>query len=272
MPIDLPALDVGYHGPIAIVTFNLQDMRSALMRALQATVDRLTNDDQVRAIIFTGRRNMFLSGAHLPEFQRMDTPQAAAAGLRPLRPFVRRLTQTPKVTIAAINGFCIGGGLELALACDRRICVDTVENAGGEAVAFLGFPEVALGVIPPLGGTYQLPRIVGLARAKHMMLTGDLIGGVEAHQIGLVDELAAADQVLDSALAWAERVTANAGPALAAVKDLLNRSLDFDNLTNALDAAGQAFAACSATPEKQSRLDAARGRRRKRQPTPSAHR
>ena len=176
----------------------------------------------------------------------------------------------PKVIVAAINGYCIGGGLELALACDFRVCVDRVLNGAGDPVPFIGLPEVGLGVVSPLGSSYFLPRIVGLARAKEVMLTAELFDASQAHAMGLVHRIVPAPQLMDEARRWAGRVTVNSMFSVRSAKELLNRSSDRASVRDALLAEREAFAACCETPEKAERIGG-KVRKRKAPHTPASH-
>jgi enoyl-CoA hydratase len=168
---------------IAIVTINRPDKRNALnatvRRELVAAFDEVRDDDDVRVVIITGAGDKaFVAGADIGEFAQR-TPLEQRASMQGRRIF-DEVAALPKPVLAMINGVALGGGCELALACDLRIAARS---------ARLGQPEVRLGLIPGAGGTQRLPRLVGPSRALRLILTGEPIGAEEAHRIGLVDEV-----------------------------------------------------------------------------------
>jgi enoyl-CoA hydratase/carnithine racemase len=168
----------------AVLTLNRPERQNALSRELVAELGKagreLAADDSLRAVILTGEgRKAFCAGADLKERSGMDEAQVLEM-LRSYRSELGWLSSFRVPVIAAINGVALGGGLELALACDLRVAVDT---------ALLGLPETSLGIIPGAGGTQYLPGIVGAARAKEMILLGRRLTATEAHGIGLVNHL-----------------------------------------------------------------------------------
>jgi enoyl-CoA hydratase len=252
-PLDLT---VERDGPLAIVTFDEVQLKLALLTKLALSIYQLESDDSVKGIILTGRRNVFLGGADLKEFDRLTSADLARKFIDIPVVLMEQLSQCPKVIVAAINGYCIGGGLELALACDFRVCVNRVVNTIGEPVPFIGLPEVGLGVVSPLGSSYFLPRIVGVGRAKEVMLTADLMTAERALDLGVVHAVVPESQVLPEARRWAERVIKNGMFAVRSAKQLLNRSFDQPSVKDALLAEREAFAACCETGEKAERIGA----------------
>lgn len=168
---------------IAIITINRPDKRNALNATVRheiiAALDALRDDDTVRVVVFTGAgEKAFIAGADIAEFaERTPTEQRAAMTGRRI---FDEIAAFPKPVLAMINGFALGGGCELALACDVRVAARS---------ARFGQPEVRLGLIPGGGGTQRLPRLVGHGAALRLILSGDIIDATEAHRIGLVDEL-----------------------------------------------------------------------------------
>jgi enoyl-CoA hydratase len=163
----------------------------------------VAGDEAVRAVVVWGGERIFAAGADIRKMVGYG-PDEIASDVGALEQACRDLEAIPKVTIAAINGFALGGGLEVALSCDVRFAAED---------ARLGLPEIKLGIIPGSGGTQRLPRLVGLAKARHLILTGRQLDAAESLAIGLVDRLAAPDDVyriaVDEARAFA------AGPLLA---------------------------------------------------------
>jgi enoyl-CoA hydratase len=170
---------------------------------LSAAAETVAADEAVRAVVVWGGERIFAAGADIKAMVGYG-PDEVASDVGALERACRDLEAIPKITIAAINGFALGGGLELALACDLRFAAED---------ARLGLPEVKLGIIPGSGGTQRLPRLVGLGRARDLIFTGRTVPAAEALQIGLVERLAPADRVyrvaVDEARAFA------AGPSLA---------------------------------------------------------
>jgi len=220
-------------GAVAVLTVDRQDALNALdVATLTELRDRLRDaaaDEDVRAVILTGAgEKAFVAGADIKYMSGLDVEQAKEWGA--LGHEAGRLLETmPKPTIAAINGFALGGGCELALACDIRYA------ASG---AKLGQPEVNLGIIPGWGGTQRLARVCGLGVAKELIFTGRVIGADEAFRIGLVN--AVHDPVLDKANETAALLASKSPIALRVMKDLANRALGGDHAAN-LDAEGETF-------------------------------
>ncbi|HEY8116476.1 MAG TPA: enoyl-CoA hydratase-related protein [Actinomycetota bacterium] len=163
----------------------------------------VAGDEAVRAVVVWGGERIFAAGADIRKMVGYG-PDEIASDVGALEQACRDLEAIPKVTIAAINGFALGGGLEVALSCDVRFIAED---------ARLGLPEIKLGIIPGSGGTQRLPRLVGLAKARHLILTGRQVDAAEALAIGLVDRLAAPDEVYRVAVDEAR--TFAAGPLLA---------------------------------------------------------
>ena len=161
--------------------------------------------DDVRALVVWGSKRALAAGADVREFVDWDEADAAeAAGV--MQQALDELAALPMVTIAAVSGYALGGGMEVALACDLRFAADNAK---------MGLPEILLGVLPGVGGTQRLPRLIGVSRAKAMILSGRMVDMVEAHRIGLVDEIHPVDDVLQVALDAAARYAR--GPASQAL-------------------------------------------------------
>jgi enoyl-CoA hydratase len=187
---------------VAIITINRPDRRNALNAAVRGEIvhvlDELRGNDDVRVVVFTGAgERAFIAGADITEFAER-TPLEQRAVMEGRRVF-DEIASYPKPTIAMINGFALGGGCELALACDLRIAARS---------ARLGQPEIRLGLIPGGGGTQRLPRLVGTGRALRMILTGEPVDAEEALRIGLVDALVHDDRLRDETMATAHGLAA----------------------------------------------------------------
>lgn len=205
-------------GRVATVTINRPDQRNALNVATRAelirAIDTLATDAEVRVMILTGAGDRaFVAGADIREFEgRTPVDQFKIMSARSIYEAVEDL---PKPVIAAINGYCLGGGCELAMACDIRIASDS---------ARLGQPEVNLGILPGGGGTQRLPRLVGLGRALKLLYTGELVDAAEALRLGLVDEVVPADQLMVRAAALAETIATKSPVALRLIKEAARAS------------------------------------------------
>ncbi len=196
---------------VALVTLNRPEVRNALnlqmVEDLRAAFAELSLRDDVRAVIVPGAgEKAFLSGADIAELRdrkKADALRRINAGL------FREIELFPAPTIAAIRGYALGGGCELAIACDLRVA--------GEG-AKLGQPEVALGIIPAAGGTYRLPRLVGLGRARELVYTGRIIDAAEAERIGLVNRVVPDAEVVDAARGLAGEIARNSALAVRFAK------------------------------------------------------
>jgi enoyl-CoA hydratase len=204
-----------------VLRVNRPEVRNALdlatVREMTAAVVALSADETVGAIVLTGAGDkVFVSGADINDIKARTRDDGLAAINSSLFAAIDRC---PKVTIAAVNGLALGGGCELALACDLRVAA---------AHAKFGQPEVGLGIIPGAGATQRLPRLIGLGRAKHLILTGDAIDAEKALAWGLVSAIAPANELLAETLALAERVLTRGPLAIRLAKVALNASARVD--------------------------------------------
>ncbi len=199
---------------LAIITIDNPPMnvlsQSVAKELLQAYLS-VENDPEVVVIVLTGEGNRaFMAGANIKEFpDALGQPGVAYHMAQRFHELMNTIDFFPKPTIAALNGYTLGGGLELALACDMRVC---------DTNAKLGFPEINLGIFPGAGGTQRLPRIVGEGKAKELMFTGQPISAEEAYRIGLVNALAEPGKTLEHAVALASQIASKSLPALSLIK------------------------------------------------------
>ena len=218
---------------VAIVTVDRQEARNALdvatLTELRDRLRELSDDNGARVVILTGAgEKAFVSGADIKYMSGLDVDQAKQWGA--LGHEVGRLLETmPKPTIAAINGFALGGGCELAIACDIRYAASSAK---------LGQPEVNLGIIPGWGGTQRLARLCGLGVAKELIFTGRIVAAEEALRIGLVNGVH--DPALDKAREVATLLSSKSPISLRLMKELANRALGGDHAAN-LEAEGEVF-------------------------------
>lgn len=218
-------------------------MDEGMLQELRDSIDEFEKDDEVRVILISGGKN-FCAGADIKEMKGKTPEQAKAFALLGHSVF-ERIENCLKPVIAAISGYALGGGCELALACDLRIAG---ENAK------IGQPEVVLGLIPGFGGIQRLTRLVGVARAKELVLTGKIVDANEAEFIGLVNRVAADRELMDQAEETA-RLVARQGPsAVRLAKKILNISSKLED--ELIEADIEAFARCFETEEHMEGLNA----------------
>jgi enoyl-CoA hydratase len=206
-------------GRVATITVNRPDKLNALNEATRAgicaTLARLEDDADVRVVILTGAgQKAFIAGADIGEFEGR-TPVAQHRVMTGTNVF-DTMERFPKPVIAAINGFCLGGGCELAMACDIRIASDTAK---------LGQPEVNLGILPGGGGTQRLPRLVGLGNAYKLLYTGDLVPAAEAQRLGLVDDVVPLAELMTRVRALANTIATKSPVALRYIKEAVRASV-----------------------------------------------
>jgi enoyl-CoA hydratase/carnithine racemase len=212
-----------------------------IQEELRSAALSCTTDDEVRAVVVYGGEKVFAAGADIREMADMSYVAMAARAGRLTSAF-DAVARIPKPVVAAITGYALGGGCELALACDWRVAV---------ADAKLGQPEINLGVIPGAGGTQRLPRLIGPARAKEIVMSGRFVGAEEALAIGLVDKVVpTAAEVYDAAVALVKPYTTGPAAALRAAKMAIDGGLDMD-LASGLGWESQLFAALFATDDKR---------------------
>ena len=232
------------HDHIALVTLNrpkvLHALNSQVFDELETLFHGLAEDANVRVVLLTGSgEKAFAAGADINEIAATDTATGAAKARRGQAIF--RLIETcGKPVIALINGFALGGGCELVMACTLRIASET---------ARLGQPEVKLGLIPGYGGTQRLPRLVGQPAALKLLLTGEMIGAAEALRIGLVDEVVPAARLLDRGHELAHSIVTMAPLAIAGCLEAVDRGSDLD-LEAALNVEAHIFGRLCSTEDK----------------------
>ena len=201
---------------IAVLTIDhppVNSFNKQVVTELDQAIDQLLADDEVKAIVITGGgTNAFVAGADIPEIKALlDQPEEGYAAARDFiergQGLTLKIEKATKPVIAAINGFCLGGGLELAMACHVRICSDR---------ARLGQPEINLGIIPGWGGTQRLARLAGKGKAIEMILTGDMITAQEAYRLGLVNKVVPAGAVLKEARGLARKIVSKSKFPIAA--------------------------------------------------------
>jgi enoyl-CoA hydratase len=229
---------------IATITVNRPDKLNALndrvIGELGDAIQAARESPDVGGVILTGAGRAFVAGADIGELVKHTAISAKALAARGQEVF-RRFETSPKPTIAAVNGFALGGGCELAMACHIRIAAEGAK---------FGQPEVKLGLVPGYGGTQRLPRLVGKGRALQLLMTGEMIDANEAHRIGLVNRVVPAEQLLPSATSLLHAMLGNAPLAVGACVELVNHGYDLP-LEDALALEATAFGLLAATEDKR---------------------
>ena len=230
-------------GGVAILTINRPDKLNALNNAVHAegvtALDELRSDDAIRVLVITGSgEKSFIAGADISEFAD-KTPVTQRSTFQE-RSLFNSVDSFPKPVIAMINGFCLGGGNELALACDIRICSPN---------ARFSQPEINLGIMPGGGGTQRLTRLIGEGRSMEMMLTGDMIDAETAHKFGLVNHVFNADELEAKTMELANKIAEKAPIALQLCKEAVKFS-SRSNLDEGLRREVDLFAICFSTEDK----------------------
>jgi enoyl-CoA hydratase len=238
------SVEVSRDGAVAVVTVNRPEALNAIDLAtitlLRDRLRELAVDDGVRAVVLTGSgEKAFIAGADIKYMSTLSVLQARAWGA--LGHECATLLETmPKATVAAVNGFALGGGCELALGCDIRYA---------STRARLGQPEINLGILPGWGGSQRLARVVGLGIAKELIFTGRLVDAEEAHRIGLVNAVFAPEELMGKALELAQQLAAKSPAAMAFAKQATNLSLQ-GALADGLAQEATLFAALFATDDQ----------------------
>ncbi|MFB7033916.1 enoyl-CoA hydratase [Bacillus altitudinis] len=208
---------------IGIMTLNrpaqANALSAAMLEEINQTIQEIKHDANIRCLLMTGAgAKVFCAGADLKE-RRLMTEQEAKEAVLTIQQTFTDIESLPVPVIAVINGHALGGGLELALACDLRIA---------RAGATLGLPETGLAILPGAGGTQRLSRLIGPGKAKEMIFTGTSLRAEEAVQIGLIERISTADSLMNDAITLAKQITKNGPIALKEAKQAIQSSLDHD--------------------------------------------
>ncbi|MCK5124810.1 MAG: enoyl-CoA hydratase/isomerase family protein [candidate division Zixibacteria bacterium] len=233
--MDFKNLIVEIKDGVAVITISREKALNALNKDVISELHKFFSthwmEKDFRCVVITGAGKAFVAGADIGELSELDSPGACRTA--EIGQYVMKSIENfPCPVIAAINGFALGGGCELAMACDIRIASEKAK---------LGQPEVNLGIIPGYGGTQRLSRLVGKGMAKKLIFTGDMIGAAEALRIGLVDEVHPVDELMDKVMDLAKKIASKSAPSLKLAKEAINRGLDV-NLSVGCDLEKGAFA------------------------------
>ena len=236
-------------GAVAILTINrpeaLNALNSQVLSDLDEAITKVEAADGIHAVILTGAGRSFVAGADIAEMKGFSAVDGKKFGVHGGGVFLR-LENLSKPVIAAVNGFALGGGCELAMSCDIRIASEKAK---------FGQPEVGLGITPGFGGTQRLPRIVGISKAMELILTARVIGAAEAKEIGLVSQVYAPDELMDKAMELANAICANAPIAVRESKRCVRMGMQTDIATGCAFEA-EAFGVTCGTEDKNEGMGA----------------
>ncbi|MBV7276934.1 short-chain-enoyl-CoA hydratase [Clostridium sp. PL3] len=234
---------------IAMVTINrpkaLNALNSETLKELDTIIDELYADEEIFAVIVTGEGKAFVAGADISEMKDLSTMEGRKFGLLGNKVF-RKLENMGKPVIAAVNGFALGGGCELSMACDIRIA---------SSKAKFGQPEAGLGITPGFGGTQRLARIVGEGMAKELIFTGKIIDAQEALRIGLVNKVVEPEKLMDEVKALANTIAAQAPIAVKLCKTAINRGMQCD-IDTGIAYEAEVFGQCFSTNDQKEGMTA----------------
>lgn len=241
---------------VGLITINrpqaLNALNTATIQELDSILTEIAADTAVQVVIITGGGDKaFVAGADISEMESMSAITGREWGKLGQAVFAK-LEKLPQPVIAAINGFALGGGCELCMACDVRIAADNAQ---------FGQPEVTLGITPGFGGTQRLARIVGVGRAKELLYTGDRINAAEAYRIGLVNKIVPAPELLDRAKELARKIITRAPVAVRLCKSAVNVGMNLD-IDSAVAYEAEIFGLCFATRDQKEGMAAFLGKRR----------
>ena len=231
-------------GPAAVATIRLSRppmnaLNTQVQAELREAAEQVSSDSNIRAVVIYGGEKVFAAGADVKEFAGQSHEYMMTDAVR-LTNALDALARVPKPVIAAVTGYALGGGCELALTADFRVSADNAK---------WGQPEILLGIIPGAGGTQRLPRLIGTAKAKDLIYTGRFVDADEALEIGLVDAVVPADKVYETAVAMAAKFAKGPTRALGAAKAAIDGGMDGD-LASGLRLESHLFASLFATEDR----------------------
>ncbi|MBR5182881.1 MAG: short-chain-enoyl-CoA hydratase [Bacteroidales bacterium] len=229
---------------ICIVKINnpqaMNALNSTVLSELDCAFSQIESDQTIKVVILTGEGRAFVAGADISQMSTMSAAEGKAFGEQGAAVF-RKIEQLKVPVIAAVNGFALGGGCELAMACDIRIA---------SAKAKFGQPEVGLGITPGFSGTQRLPRLVGMGVAKELIYTADIIGADEEYRICLVNKVAEPEALMDQAIEMAKKIASKAPIAVRYSKEAINRGCQVD-IDTAIAIEANLFGLCFASEDQK---------------------
>ena len=228
----------------------LNALNSTILKELDAAFAEIKEDNSIDVVILTGEGRSFVAGADISQMCEMNAIEGKAFGELGASVF-RKIELLDKVVIAAVNGFALGGGCELAMACDIRVA---------SVKAKFGQPEVGLGITPGFSGTQRLARIVGCGKAKELIYTADVIVAEEAYRIGLVNKVVAPEVLMDECMAMAKKIASKAPLAVRYAKEAINRGIETD-IDTGISIEADLFGLCFSTEDQKEGMQAFLGKR-----------
>ncbi|MBC5622764.1 short-chain-enoyl-CoA hydratase [Butyricimonas hominis] len=228
----------------------LNALNSTILKELDATFAEIKEDNSIDVVILTGEGRSFVAGADISQMCEMNAIEGKAFGELGASVF-RKIELLDKVVIAAVNGFALGGGCELAMACDIRVA---------SVKAKFGQPEVGLGITPGFSGTQRLARVVGIGKAKELIYTADVIVAEEAYRIGLVNKVVAPEVLMDECMAMAKKIASKAPLAVRYAKEAINRGIETD-IDTGISIEADLFGLCFSTEDQKEGMQAFLGKR-----------
>ncbi|PLX88230.1 MAG: crotonase [Desulfuromonas sp.] len=233
------------YGEVTVITINRPDALNALnpetLKELDETFSEIEANPATKVIMITGAGDKaFVAGGDISVMQPLNPLQARTVA-RQAQHLFNRIEHSTKIVLAAINGYALGGGCELALACDIRLAADSAK---------LGQPEINLGIIPGWAGTQRLPRLIGKGKAKELMLTGNMISALQAEKLGLVNKVVPDDKLFDTTLEMAQKIAAKPQVAVRLIKQAVDNGMEMP-VDKAIDYEAELFALCFATEDQK---------------------
>ncbi len=247
--MEFKTLLFGKQGPVGILTINqpetLNALNTSVLKELGQAFDKFAEDAELRVIVLTGAGRSFVAGADIAEMSGLDAEAGKIFGQLGASVF-RKIELSEKIVIAAVNGYALGGGCELALACDIRMASEKAKFAQ---------PETGLGIVPGFSGTQRLPRIIGVGKAKELIYTGRVIDAAEASRIGLVNSVTEPGMLLSEAVKMAEQIASRSPLAVQYAKEAINRGIETD-IDTGIAIENGLFGLCFATEEQKQKMRA----------------
>src|SRR5574344_3005975 len=237
------------NGAVRVIKINnpeaLHALNTAILKELDAAFTEVAEDNGILAVVLTGEGRAFVAGADISEMKTMNAIEGKHFGEQGAAVF-RKIELLPKPVIAAVNGFALGGGCELAMSCDIRLA---------STKAKFGQPEVGLGITPGFSGTQRMPRLIGLGKAKELIYTADIIDSAEALRIGLVNRVVEPETLMDEAIKIAAKIASKAPIAIRNSKEAINRGMQTD-IDSAIATEANLFGLCFASKDQKEGMNA----------------
>ena len=237
------------NGAVRVIKINnpeaLNALNTAILKELDAAFTEVAEDNGILAVVLTGEGRAFVAGADISEMKSKNAIEGEIFGKLGASVF-RKIELLPKPVIAAVNGFALGGGCELAMSCDIRLA---------STKAKFGQPEVGLGITPGFSGTQRMPRLIGMGKAKELIYTADIIDVAEAYRIGLVNHVYEPEALMEEAMKMAEKIASKAPIAVKNSKEAINRGIQTD-MDSAVAIEAYLFGLCFASEDQKEGMTA----------------